>query len=138
METRDETEPGRVVKPIVWVASSLRDLRKFPKAVRTTFGQALYDAQTGGKHPHAKPLKGFGGAGVLEVVDDHDGDTYGAVYTVRFAGAVYVLHVFEKKSKAGIRTAAADIEKIRSRLKEAEKHFVEWRKTQKGKAEDHG
>ena len=118
------------------MASSLRDLRKFPKAVRTTFGQALYDAQTGGKHPDAKPLKGFGGAGVLEIVEDYDGDTYRAVYAVKFAGAVYVLHVFQKKSKAGIRTAAEDIEKIRSRLKEAEKHFVEWSKTQKRKADN--
>lgn len=75
---------------------------------------------------------------MLEIVEDHGGDTYRAVYTVRFAGALYVLHVFQKKSKAGIRTAAEDIEKIRNRLKEAEKHFVEWSKTQKRKANEEG
>src|SRR6478736_1980418 len=99
-------------KPAFWVASSRRDLRKFPKAVRQTFGQALFDAQTGGKHPAAKPLKGFKGAGVLEVVEDDDGNTYRAVYTVRFAGVVYVLHAFQKKSKSGVRTPAAEIEKV--------------------------
>jgi phage-related protein len=119
---REPSEP----KPVFWVASSRRDLRRFPKRVRSTFGQALYDAQSGGKHPDAKPLKGFGGAGVLEVVEEDDGKTYRAVYTVMFAGVVYVLHAFQKKSKSGIRTPAEEIEKVRFRLKEATKHHAEW------------
>jgi phage-related protein len=103
-------------KPVFWVGSSRRDLRAFPKAVRQVVGQALFDAQTGGKHPDAKPLKGFKGAGVLEVVDDYDGDTYRAVYTVKFAGVVYVLHAFQKKSTTGRKTAAAEIDKVKARL----------------------
>lgn len=86
-------------------------------------GFALYLAQTGGKHANAKPLKGFGGAGVLEIVDDHDGDTYRAVYTVKFADAVYVLHAFQKKSKTGVKTPPADIEKMKRRLKAAEEDY---------------
>lgn len=83
-------------------------------------GFALYLAQTGEKHLAAKPLKGFGGAGVLEVVEDHDGDTFRAVYTVKFASAVYVLHAFQKKSKSGIKTPQTDIDLIKQRLKFAE------------------
>lgn len=112
------------VKPVQWVGSSLRDLRAFPKAVRTTVGQALFDAQSGGKHPAAKPLKGFGSAGVLEIVEDDDGSTFRAVYTVKFAGVVYVLHAFQKKSKRRIKTTPADMETIRRRLKAAEKHYA--------------
>jgi phage-related protein len=132
MAKQDDPEPAEP-KPVFWVASSRKDLRAFPKAVRTTFGQALYDAQTGGKHPGAKPLKGFGGAGVLEVVEDDDGNTYRAVYTVRFVGVVYVLHAFQKKSKAGIKTPAGDIDKVRARLREAEKHYAEWSEQQSQK-----
>ena len=88
-----------VLKPIEWIASSLDDLRDFPEDVQQSMGYALYQAQCGGKHPDAKPLKGFKGAGVLEVIEDFDGDTYRAVYTVKFDGAVYVLHAFQKKSK---------------------------------------
>ena len=102
-----------------------------------TFGQALFDAQTGKKHPHAKPLKGFGGAGVLEVVEEHSGGTYRAIYTVRFEGIVYVLHTFQKKSKVGIKTPSEEIAKVRRRLKEAEKHYAEWSKQQKREAEKH-
>jgi phage-related protein len=120
-----EPDDSDAPRPIRWVASSRRDLKRFPKAVRQTFGQALFDAQTGGKHPDAKPLKGFGGGGVLEVVEDHDGDTYRAVYTVRFAGVVYVLHAFQKKSKSGIKTPAEEIDKVRKRLKEAERDYAE-------------
>jgi phage-related protein len=87
-------------------------------------GQALYDAQTGGKHPDAKPLKGFGSAGVLEIVESFEGAAYRAVYTVKFAGAVYVLHAFQKKSKSGIKTAPVDVATIRRRLKAAEKHYA--------------
>lgn len=113
-------------KRVVWVASSRKVLRRFPKRVRQTVGQALFDAQCGGKHPDAKPLKGFGGAGVLEVVEDDDGNTYRAVYTVKFAGAVYVLHAFQKKSKRGSKTPPEEVAKIIARLKEAEKHHEQW------------
>jgi phage-related protein len=81
------------LKPVYWIKSSKDDLREFPEEVVKQIGYALYFAQLGDKHPSAKPLKGFGGAGVLETVEDHDGDTYRAVYTVKFAGAVYVLHL---------------------------------------------
>jgi len=91
-----------------------------PEDVRRFFGVALFAAQTGGKHDAAKPLKGFSGAGVLEVVEDHDGDTYRAVYTVRFAEAIYVLHIFQKKSKKGIATPKEEITKIKIRLAIAE------------------
>lgn len=107
-------------KPVVWVGSSLQDLRGFPREVQRTMGYALRVAQLGGKHPDAKPLKGFGGAGVLEVIEDHDGDTYRLVYTVRLEGRVYVLHAFQKKAKRGIATPKHEIDLIRSRLKEAE------------------
>lgn len=123
-------EPTSDEKPVFWVGSSRRDLKRFPKAVRTVFGQAIYDAQTGGKHPDAKPLKGFRGAGVLEVVEDDDGNTFRAVYTVKFAGAVYVLHAFQKKSKSGVKTPVEDLEKIHGRLKEAERDYARWRADQ--------
>jgi phage-related protein len=113
-------------KPVYWIASSRRDIRKFPKPVRRTFGQALFDAQCGKKHPDAKPLRGFGGAGILEVVEDDSGSTYRAVYTVKFAGVVYVLHVFQKKSKAGSKTPSEETDKVRNRLSEAEQHHAEW------------
>ena len=118
-------------KRVEWVGSSRRDLRRFPKGVRLVFGQALFDAQLGDKHPAAKPLKGFGGAGVLEIVEDEAGSTYRAVYTVKFADVIYVLHAFQKKSKSGIRTPPQEIEKVRSRLKEAEKHYAQWQERQK-------
>jgi len=123
MATDDTDRPVR--KPVAWIGSSRKDLQGFPKSVRATVGQALDDAQFGGKHPDAKPLKGFGGGGVLEVVEDDDGSTYRAVYTVRFAGIVYVLHCFQKKSKSGIKTPTQDIEKIKRRLSEAEADYAE-------------
>jgi phage-related protein len=94
-----------------------------PDEVKSHLGYALYVAQLGGKHRDAKPLKGFGGAGVVEIVKDHRGDTFRSVYTVRFAGAVYVLHVFQKKSKTGRETPKADINliELRLRLREAER-----------------
>ena len=104
------------MKPVEWLGSSLKDVRGMPEEVRRFFGVALFAAQTGGKHDAAKPLKGFAGAGVLEVVEDHDGDTYRAVYTVRFIEAVYVLHIFQKKSKKGIATPKEEIDKIKTRL----------------------
>jgi phage-related protein len=113
----------RARKPVEWIGSSRDDLREFPQDVRRVMGQAIDDAQHGGEHPAAKALKGFGGRGVLEVVDDFDGDTYRAVYTVKFAGVVYVLHVFQKKSKKGIATPRREIELIGARLKRAEEHY---------------
>jgi len=88
-------------------------------------GFAINDAQNGDEHPRAKALKGFGGRTVLEVIDDEDGDTYRAVYTVRFAGVIYVLHAFQKKSKRGIETPKREIEIIKVRLKAAEAHYQE-------------
>src|SRR3978361_511462 len=107
-------------KPTVWIGSSRDDLRSFPDEVRRVMGFAINDAQNADEHPRAKALKGFGGRTVLEVVDDEDGDTYRAVYTVRFAGVVYVLHAFQKKSKKGLATPKREIELIKSRLRDAE------------------
>jgi phage-related protein len=107
-------------KPLVWIGSSRKDLRSFPEDVRDLFGYALYVAQMGGKHPDAKPLKGFGGAGVLEIVDDHQGSTYRAVYTVKLSEAVYALHAFQKRSTAGIATRKQDVDLIKQRLRQAE------------------
>lgn len=109
------------MKPLFWVGSSKRDLAALPAQVVDVFGYALYLAQTGRKHDNAKPLAGFGSAGVLEIVDDWDGNAYRAVYTVRFASRVFVLHVFTKKSKRGSATPTADMELIRARLKAAER-----------------
>jgi phage-related protein len=95
-------------------------------------GYALYLAQLGDKHLDAKPLKGFAGAGVLEIVADHDGDAFRAVYTVRFAGAVYALHAFQKKSTRGIATPKREIERIRQRLRQAQAHYEGWRRQQRG------
>ncbi len=100
------------------MASSKKDYQAFPDDVQTDMGYALGLAQLGAKHPHAKPWKGEG-PGVFEVVEDHIGDTYRAVYTVRFEGAVYVLHAFQKKSKTGIKTPKEDINLIKERLKRA-------------------
>ncbi len=108
------------IKPVSWIGSSYKDFRAFPDPVQDSVGFALYQAQIGGKGEHAKPLKGFGGAGVLEIIADHTGDTYRAVYTVKFAAAIYVLHAFQKKSKTGIKTSAADMQLIARRLKTAE------------------
>jgi phage-related protein len=103
-------EPANpTVKPVIWIGSTKADLSSFPEDVKDSMGFALYVAQQGGKHADAKPLRGFGGAGVLEIVEDHSGDTYRAVYTVRLAGRVYVLHAFQKKSKHEIETAKGEI-----------------------------
>jgi phage-related protein len=110
------------VKPVEWVGSSLDDLRGFPREVRRDFGQALFEAQIGGRHPAAKPLSGFGGAGVLEVVADHDGNAYRGIYTVRFGLVIYVLHAFQKKSKRAAKTPMRDRNLIETRLKIAAAH----------------
>ena len=113
-------------KPVDWVGSAKHDFMEFPKAVKDEMGNALGVAQFGGKHPSAKPWKGEG-AGVFELVEDHDGNTYRAVYTVRFRMKIYVLHAFQKKSKTGRKTARSDAELIGKRLKKArddyERHY---------------
>jgi phage-related protein len=110
------------LKPLHWVGSSKKDLLAMPSDVVDVFGFALHLAQSGKKHEQAKPLKGFGGASVLEVVEDHMGDTYRAVYTVKIAEKVYVLHCFQKKSTKGIETPKQDMDLIRERLKAAQAH----------------
>ena len=122
-------EPQDVeIKPVVWIGTSRQDLRKLPGDVQNVFGYSLYLAQSGKKHPSAKPLKGFGGASVLEVVEDYRGDTYRAVYTVKFAEAVYVLHVFQKKATHGIATPRHEIELIGQRLKRALEFHGTWKR----------
>ena len=119
------------MKALGWVGSAKADLLAFPEDVVREIGHALFVAQIGGKHEDAKPLKGFGGASVLEIVEDHDGDTYRAVYAVRFAEAVYVLHAFQKKSKKGIATPAHEIDKIKVRLKRAEEEYQAWKRVKR-------
>jgi phage-related protein len=106
-------------KPVVWIGSSRKDLREFPDIVQDHMGYALYVAQQGGKHRDTKPLSGFGGA-VVEIIKDYRGDTFRAVYTLRYQEAVYVLHVFQKKSKTGRETPRRNMELIKQRLREAE------------------
>ena len=113
-------KPPAELKPLAWVGSAKRDLLALPEEVIDAFGYALYVAQTGKKHEKAKALHGFGSAGILEIVEDWRGNAYRAVYTVRFAAAVFVLHVFQKKAKRGIATPKQDMELIRERLKVAE------------------
>jgi phage-related protein len=116
-----------VPKPLIWIGDSLEAVRSFPAAVKDEIGVALYRAQLGGKHAQAKPLRDIG-PGVLEVVSDHRGDTFRAVYTVKLAGRVYVLHAFQKKSKTGIATPKAEIEMIKKRLQRAIELHAEWEK----------
>jgi len=111
------------LKPLRWMASSKSDLLAMPVEVRRHVGYALYAAQQGDKHADAKVLKGFGDAAVIEVISRCDGDTFRAVYTVRFEGAVYVLHAFQKKAKRGIVTPKAEMDLIRKRLKLAEQDY---------------
>jgi phage-related protein len=119
-------------RPLRWIRSSQKDYRKFPPKVQDNFGFELFLAQTGQHPPSAKLLKGLG-SGVVELVDDFDGDTYRAVYTVRFASAVYVLHAFKKKSKQGIKTPQGDIELIKQRLKDAQADYAARTKQEAGK-----
>ncbi|MEO3434467.1 type II toxin-antitoxin system RelE/ParE family toxin [Inquilinus sp. CAU 1745] len=109
-------------KPLDWVGSSKKDFLGFPEPVKDEMGNALGLAQFGGKHPSAKPWKGQG-AGVFEVVEDHSGNTYRAVYTLRFKEVVYVLHAFQKKSPRGIRTAQVDVDLVERRLKAAQQDY---------------
>jgi phage-related protein len=112
--------PGE--RSLFWVGSSLEDLRTFPDAVIDVMGYALHLAQQGGKHPDAKPLKGFPGGSVLEITSDYDSDTWRAVYTLKYEGVIYVLHVFQRKSKQGIKTPKQHINMIHRRLKLAQGH----------------
>jgi phage-related protein len=111
---------GELERPLIWVGSSKKDLMALPMGVRKSFGHALNFAQHGERHDASKVLKGFGSAGVLEVVENDEGGTYRAVYTVKFKEAVFVLHCFQKKSKSGISTPKKDMEIIHARLKVAE------------------
>lgn len=113
----DEPSP----KPLIWIGSSRKDLREFPEDVQHRMGYALWIAQTGGKHRDAKVLSGFGGAGVLEIIEDYRGDTFRAVYTLKYADVLFMLHAFQKKSKTGRETPRRDIELIKQRLREAER-----------------
>ena len=108
----------RAIKPTIFVGSSRKDLQGFPAAVRSEIGQALFEAQLGDHPDNAKPLKGLGG--VLEIRDNFDGDTYRAVYTVRFEGVLYILHAFQKKSTSGISTPQRHIDLVKQRLRDAE------------------
>ena len=112
---------GNDEKPLIWLGGSRKDLAAMPKAVQREFGYALHLAQIGSRHAGAKVLRGFGSAGVLEVVEDFATDTYRAVYTVRFTTAVYVLHCFKKKSTRGIETPKPDMDLIRKRLDDAKR-----------------
>ena len=114
------------LKPVRWIASAKDDLSACPDEVRRNVVQALYVAQRGDKHSDAKILKGFGGAGLLEIVARHDGGTFRPVYTVRFYSVIYVLHVFQKKSKRGIATPQQEVNLVRSRLKLAEDDYAQW------------
>jgi phage-related protein len=110
-------------KPLIWIGRTRKDLKTFPEDVQDVFGYALHLAQMGSKHPAAKPLKGFGGAGVLEIVDDHEGGAHRAVYTVKIGDVVYALHAFQKKSARGIATPKVEVALIKQRLKEAYIHY---------------
>ena len=115
---------ARPIRPLLWVASSKRDYRGFPPRVQDTLGFELFLAQTGQHPPSAKLLKGLG-SGVVELIEDFDGDTYRTIYTVRFREAVYVLHAFKKKSKRGVATPKSDIDLVKRRLKDTEFDYAE-------------
>ena len=112
---------ARKQKPVEWMVPSRARVKALPKDVRDDFGFALHEAQRGGKHRAARPLRGF--KGVLEVVSDHRGDTYRAVYTVRFSAAIYVLHAFQKKSRKGAKTPKKEMDLVKQRLREASEHY---------------
>jgi phage-related protein len=127
--TLDETSVP--LKPVVFISECDKDLRRFPTAVRREIGYAIDKVQRGGKPEKAKVMHGFGGASVLEIRDDYRSDTYRAVYTVRFAGRVYVLHCFQKKSKSGIKTSKQDLDLIKQRLRDAQDQHAAWEQTQR-------
>ena len=106
-------------RDIIWISSSLEELKRFPELVQKVMGFALFQAQCGEKHLQARPLKGLGGAGVLEIIEDFDGNAFRTVYSVRFSDAVYVLHAFQKRSKKGIETPKREMDVVRARLRMA-------------------
>lgn len=116
-------EPEKL-RPVVWVRSSKEDLKKFPETAQSHIGFALQMAQRGGKHSDAKPMKGFRGARIIEIVEDYAGDTYRVVYTVKFEVAIYVLHAFKKKSKVGAATPKHELSLIEERLKRAQELYA--------------
>lgn len=122
----DQQRRSDRVRPVVWIGTSREDLREFPDDVQDAVGYALYVAQLGDKPPEAKPLRGYHGASVIELVEDFDGDTYRAVYTVRFAEAIYVLHCFQKKSTRGIAINRRDLDLIDTRLRRAYEFHQQW------------
>jgi len=122
MSTKPETP---ALKPLHWIGGSKQTLSEFPVPVRKEMGHALHLVQAGERPLTAKPLRGFGGAGVLELIENHEGNAYRAVYTIKFAKAVFVLHVFQKKSKKGIATPKMEIDLIRQRLKLAAARYRE-------------
>jgi len=115
------------LKPVLWVGSSKHDLKDMPQKVIINIGYAIYQAQLGVHPDIAKPLKGFGGSDVLELIENNRGDTFRAVYTVRFSKAIVVLHSFQKKSKKGISTPKQEIKLIQNRLKSAEQIYSDWK-----------
>lgn len=117
-----------IEKPLIWIGSSKEDLLDLPRKIQREVGYAIYLAQLGLKHTNVKPLTGFGGRGVLEIVEDDAGGTFRAVYTVKFKEAIYVLHAFQKKSKKGRETPKEEMEIIKKRLKMAEYQHEEWLK----------
>lgn len=126
------------VKELGWVSSSKKDLMDFPLDIRKEMGHALYVAQQGGKYKDAKPLKGFGGASVLEVVQNDGNGTYRTMYTVQFEEVVYVLHAFQKKSKTGIKTTKQDMNLVEKRLAVAQQMHKEWLTRQQKRGNNNG
>lgn len=135
---RHKTVNKPYLKPVAWIGSAKKDLKKFPEPVQDGIGDAIQEAQYGRKPLSAKPLSGFQGAGVLEIIDNYDGSTYRAVYTVRFSEIIFVLHAFQKKSKHGIQTPKQEIDLVHARLKAAETVYQEWFAThqQEGKEQE--
>jgi len=121
------------MKPVSWIGRTKQDLSALHQDVRDAVSQALFEAQKGGKHAKAKALSGYGDAGVLEIVTDHEGDTFRTVYTVRWPDCVYVVHMFQKKSKSGIKTPKADLDLIDERMKRITKARAEAAKAKRKK-----
>jgi phage-related protein len=115
--------PAVPLRPLYWIASSLKDLKAMPVPLQKAFGTALRSVQLGRTPGTAKPLKGFEGAGVLELVEDYDRGTHRAVLPVNSPSVVYVLHVFQKKAKRGIATPRQEIDLVRTRYKLAQDHY---------------
>ena len=121
-----------IIKPISWLGNTKQELSGFAEDIRDEVGQALFEAQKGGRHSSVKPLSGYGDAGVLEVISNYSGDTFRAVYTVRWPERIYVLHVFQKKSKSGAKTPKGDMDLIDARLKRLTELHAQQAKLSKG------